>query len=64
MVDDYADTWLRLKKLMATYEACAELNQWTIAQDAAAEARLLATDLFLYAQARAEALRLQARDHD
>lgn len=60
---DYAETWLRLKKLLATYEAAAALNQWATAQEAAAEARLLATDLFLYAQAKAEALRLQARDH-
>ena len=53
-MDDYSSDWLRLKKLMATYEAAAALNQWAICLDAAEEMRHLATRLFLFAKVRSD----------
>mgnify|MGYP000892002442 FL=1 len=50
MVDDYSEVCLRIQKFVSTYYACAALNQWRAAEDAAAEIRLAATDLFLYAK--------------
>lgn len=53
-MNDYAEAWLRLKKLLATYDAAANLNQWSACEDAAAEMRTLATDLYLWAKTRPE----------
>ena len=53
-MDDYSSDWLRLKKLMQTYEAAAALNQWRICLDAAEEMRHLATRLFLFAKVRSD----------
>lgn len=47
---DYTEDWLRLKKLLATYEAAAQLNEWSAALDAAEEMRHLSTRLFLFAK--------------
>lgn len=50
MVADYSEVCLRVQKLVSTYYACAALNQWQAAEDAAAEIRLAATDLLLFAR--------------
>lgn len=49
-VTDYSETCLRIQKLVSTYYACAALNQWQAAEDAAAEIRLAGTDLLLFAR--------------
>jgi hypothetical protein len=54
VVNDFADDWLRLKKLLATYESAATINQWSIAMDAAEEMRHVSTRLFLFAKTEAD----------
>ncbi len=52
--DDFAASWLQLKKLMRTYESAAAIREWGIALEAAQEMRHLAIKLFLFAQARVD----------
>jgi len=49
LTSDYSETWILLKKKLATYDAAAMLNQWSICADVAEEMRTLSTDLLLWA---------------
>jgi hypothetical protein len=51
---DYSELLLLLNKRLKTYQAAATLEQWAVAADEAAQMRVLATDLFLFAQKRAD----------